>query len=113
MGVRFLKHIERTRLLLHLIDVAENTERDPVVDYRVILGELESFSSALAQKPMMVVASRVDAVGHGERLKALQKYCRRAGRFEKRGLGEARTNPPARACAGPDPCPSVIGLNRY
>ena len=127
LGVRFLKHIERTRLLLHLIDVAENTERDPVVDYRVILGELEKFSSALAQKPMMVVASRVDAVGHGERLKALQKYCRkhsmelrnfrrnrrRAGRFEKRGLGEARTNPPARACAGPDPCPSVIGLNRY
>jgi GTPase len=77
LGIRFLKHIERTRLLLHLIDVAENSERDPVEDYRVILGEIESFSSALAQKPMMVVASRVDAAGQGDRLKSLEKFCRK------------------------------------
>lgn len=77
LGIRFLKHIERTRLLLHLIDVAEDSERDPVEDYRVILTELESFSPALAQKPMMVVASRVDATGHGDRLKLLRKFCRK------------------------------------
>ena len=80
LGIRFLKHIERTRLLLHMIDVAENTERDPVEDYRVILSELESFSGALAQKPMMLVASRVDAAGHGGRLKLLQKFCRKQSR---------------------------------
>jgi GTP-binding protein len=77
LGIRFLKHIERTRLLLHMIDVAEFSERDPVEDYRVILGELESFSTALAQKPMLLVASRVDAAGNGDRLKALQKFCRK------------------------------------
>lgn len=77
LGIRFLKHIERTRLLLHMIDVAEISGRDPVEDYRVILGELESFSSALAQKPMLLVASRVDAAGQGDRLKALQKFCRK------------------------------------
>jgi GTP-binding protein len=77
LGIRFLKHIERTRLLLHMIDVAEISDRDPVEDYRVILGELESFSSALAQKPMLLVASRVDVAGNGDRLKALQKFCRK------------------------------------
>lgn len=80
LGIRFLKHIERTRLLLHMIDVAENTERDPVEDYRVILSELESFSGALAQKPMMLVASRVDAAGEGDRLKFMQKFCRKHSR---------------------------------
>jgi len=76
LGIRFLKHIERTRLLLHMIDVAENSERDPVEDYNTILSELESFSSTMTEKPMLLVASRVDAAGDGDRLKALRKFCR-------------------------------------
>ncbi|MGH7190524.1 MAG: GTPase ObgE [Acetobacteraceae bacterium] len=76
LGDRFLKHIERTRLLLHLLDAAEGTERDPVEDYRVIMRELERFSPALARKPMLLVASRVDAAGEGERLNALRRFCR-------------------------------------
>jgi len=76
LGIRFLKHVERTRLLLHMIDAAEISERDPVDDYHVILRELESFSSALADKPMLIVASRVDAAGKGDRLKKLRKFCR-------------------------------------
>ncbi len=76
LGVRFLKHVERTRLLLHLIDVAEHTERDPIEDYRVILKELESFSPTVAAKPMVLVASRVDIAGEGDRLFALREFCR-------------------------------------
>jgi GTP-binding protein len=75
LGTRFLKHIERTRLLLHLVDVAELSGRDPVEDYGVILAELESFSPALAGKPMLLVASRVDVAGQGERLAALREFC--------------------------------------
>jgi GTPase len=76
LGDRFLKHVERTRLLLHLIDVAEFTGRDPIEDHNVILKELESFSPAVAKKPMLMVASRVDAAGDGNRLFALREFCR-------------------------------------
>jgi GTP-binding protein len=76
LGDRFLKHVERTRLLLHLVDVAEFTGRDPIEDYAVILKELESFSPAVAKKPMLMVASRVDAVGDSNRLYALREFCR-------------------------------------
>jgi GTP-binding protein len=79
LGIRFLKHVERTRLLLHLVDVAEVSGRNPVEDYRVILSELESFSPVLAEKPMLLVASRVDSAGAGERLEALREFSRRRG----------------------------------
>jgi GTP-binding protein len=80
LGVRFLKHVERTRLLLHLIDVAEHSGRDPVEDYRVILKELESFSPTVAAKPMLLVASRIDAAGEGDRLLALREFSRELAR---------------------------------
>ncbi len=79
LGTRFLKHIERTRLLLHLIDVADHSGRDPVEDYRVILSELESFSPTVAAKPMLLVASRIDAAGRGDRLLELKNFCRNQG----------------------------------
>jgi GTP-binding protein len=80
LGDRFLKHVERTRLLLHLIDVAEFTGRDPIEDYYVIVKELESFSPEVAQKPMLMVASRVDAGGDSNRLFALREFCRKQKR---------------------------------
>ncbi|HXH50335.1 MAG TPA: GTPase ObgE [Terriglobia bacterium] len=76
LGDRFLKHVERTRLLLHLIDVAEFSGRDPVEDYHVIVKELENFSPVVARKPMLMVASRVDAAGDSNRLFALREFCR-------------------------------------
>ncbi|HUI42579.1 MAG TPA: GTPase ObgE [Terriglobia bacterium] len=79
LGIRFLKHIERTRLLVHLIDVAEESGRDPVDDYCVILAELESFSPAVAAKPMLLVASRADAAGDGARLETLRRFARERG----------------------------------
>ncbi len=79
LGTRFLKHIERTRLLLHLVDVAEHGDRDPAEDYTTIMKELESFSPAVAAKPMLVVASRIDAAGEGDRLVTLRDFCRSHG----------------------------------
>jgi len=79
LGTRFLKHVERTRLLLHLIDVAEHSGRDPVEDYQIILTELASFSPVVAGKPMLLVASRIDAAGDGHRLFTLRDFCRARG----------------------------------
>ena len=79
LGIRFLKHVERTRLLVHLIDVAEASDREPREDYRVIMAELESFSPEVAAKPMLLVASRVDAAGDGRRLEALRAFARERG----------------------------------
>ncbi len=79
LGTRFLKHIERTRLLLHMVDVAEHGGRDPVEDYHTILKELESFSPTVAAKPMLPVASRIDAAGEGDRLVTLREFCRAQG----------------------------------
>jgi len=59
-----------------MIDTAEQSGRDPVEDYRVIMEELKSFSPVVASKPMLLVASRVDAAGSGERLTALREFCR-------------------------------------
>jgi GTP-binding protein len=79
LGTRFLKHVERTRLLLHLIDMAEHSGRDPVDDYQIILNELASFSPLVASKPMLLVASRIDAAGEGDQLVALREFCRGRG----------------------------------
>jgi len=80
LGTRFLRHVERTRLLLQLIDTAEQSGRDPVDDYRVIMEELESFSPIVAGKPMLLVASRIDAAGAGERLTGLREFCHAQGK---------------------------------
>ena len=79
LGTRFLKHLDRTRLLLHLIDVAETVDRDPVEDYRVILRELREFSLSMAEKPMLLVASKVDAASPEGRLLTLRRFCARRG----------------------------------
>ena len=63
LGTQFLRHIERTRLLVHLVDVSDASGRpDPVKDVEVILGELASFGAHLDEKPMIMVASKIDAV---------------------------------------------------
>ena len=61
LGIQFLRHVERTRLLVHLVDVSDFTGRDPAHDFDVILEELRAFSEDLASKPMIVAASKIDA----------------------------------------------------
>ena len=73
LGIRFLKHIERTRLLVHLVDVSEASGRDPVEDFHVILEELESFGHGLAAKPMFLAATKIDVAQDPERVATLEK----------------------------------------
>ena len=75
LGLRFLRHIERTRILAHLIDVSDFSERDPIDDYEVILSELRSFSEELVGKPMVVVATKIDAAQDDDRRRRLEEYC--------------------------------------
>lgn len=72
LGIQFLRHVERTRLLIHLVDVSESSGRDPVNDFHVILNELASFSEELASKPMFVVASKIDVAQDPERIDAVR-----------------------------------------
>jgi GTPase len=77
LGMQFLRHIERTRVLVHLVDVSDASGRpDPVEDFRVIMDELKSFGHGLDEKPMLVVASKVD-VANPEKLKKLRAMAKR------------------------------------
>ncbi len=73
LGTRFLRHIERTRVLAHLIDASETAGPDPEHDFNVIMQELSSFEPDLSHKPMVIVASRIDVAGDGRRLEAIRK----------------------------------------
>ena len=77
LGIRFLRHVERTRLLAHLIDTSDANADDPVHAFEVINGELTAFSESLTQKPMIVVATKLDATTDRTRLEALRDYCRK------------------------------------
>ena len=77
LGTRFLRHIERTRLLAHLIDASDMAGPDPERDFQIILKELESFAPALASRPMLIVASRIDLGGDGARLRAIEQLALR------------------------------------
>jgi GTP-binding protein len=71
LGVQFLKHIERTRLLVHMVDMSE-TGRDPLDDYSTLMTELQAFDEELAKKPMFLVASKIDVVQDPDRIAALK-----------------------------------------
>lgn len=79
LGTRFLRHVERTRVLAHLVDVSETSGRDPVRDFQVVLQELASFSSELVAKPMLVVATKLDILQDPRRLEALRRLAERRG----------------------------------
>jgi GTP-binding protein len=77
LGTQFLRHIERTRLLVHLVDVSDASGRpDPVQDFKVINKELTSFGNSLDQKPMIVAATKIDAA-NPEKLKKLAAHIKR------------------------------------
>jgi GTPase len=77
LGTQFLRHIERTRLLVHLVDVSDASGRPDVTkDVEVILGELGSFGAHLDEKPMIMAASKIDVVNK-DKLAALKRYCKK------------------------------------
>ena len=77
LGTQFLRHIERTRFLVHLVDVSDFSGRpDPAQDYDVITHELANFGAGLDTKPTVVVASKMD-VANKDKLAKLKRYCKR------------------------------------
>ena len=75
LGVRFLRHVERTRLVLHLIDTSDASDADPVHSFEIINRELHAFSDSLVHKPMIMVATKLDATTDRTRLDALRDFC--------------------------------------
>jgi GTP-binding protein len=73
LGDKFLRHIERTRVLAHVIDMAGSEGRDPYEDFVMINKELEAFNPKLMEKPMIVIANKMDLEGAEENLKEFQK----------------------------------------
>ncbi len=76
LGIQFLRHIERTRLLAHLVDVSEASGRDPVDDFETVMTELASFSDELVQKPMFLVATKMDAAQDPDRVASLERLAK-------------------------------------
>ncbi|WP_461829017.1 GTPase ObgE [Aquifex sp.] len=79
LGHEFLRHIERTKLLAHVIDVSDFRERDPIEAFHAINRELELYSPELAKKPQIVVANKIDALTDRSLLKELESYFRERG----------------------------------
>jgi GTP-binding protein len=73
LGDRFLRHIERTKLLLHLVDVSSASGRDAVTDYETVNRELASYNHELATRPQFVVATKIDALDEPKRLESLKQ----------------------------------------
>lgn len=80
LGDRFLRHVERTKLMLHLVDVSSLEGRDPVEDYGIINRELANYNKDLAERPQIVVATKIDALDELERLESLREISARDGK---------------------------------
>src|SRR5262245_37118037 len=79
LGHQFLRHVERTKVLVHLVDISGASGRDPILDFDIILDELRLFDVKVAAKPMIVAASKMDAVDDSARVDALERHVRDRG----------------------------------
>ena len=77
LGYQFLKHIERTKVLVHLVDISSETGRDPVDDFEIIRKELKSYSADVFAKPQITVANKLDALDDPDRLRRLEAHVKR------------------------------------
>jgi len=75
LGHRFLRHTERTRLLVHLVDLDPSGGRDPVADWKVIQRELAAYSEELAARPQIVLGSKAELPGTEGRRKKVERFC--------------------------------------
>ncbi|OGQ04314.1 MAG: GTPase ObgE [Deltaproteobacteria bacterium RIFCSPLOWO2_01_44_7] len=80
MGIQFLKHIERTKILLHLIDVIDPTQSDPLAAYRAIREELGAYQPALLEKPEIIVLTKMDMQKAFEQKKEMEKVFKNLGK---------------------------------
>jgi len=74
LGLKFLRHVERTSLLLHLLDISDATQRDPVEDYMVLNRELSLFDPALAEKPQVIAVNKMDVPEAPGKLPEVLRY---------------------------------------
>ena len=79
LGLQFLRHIERTRLLLHVIDVSGTEGRNPVEDFKVINEELKQYSEKLAKRKQIIVANKIDSMQDESLYKELEKMAKEKG----------------------------------
>lgn len=77
LGHRFLRHVERTKLILHLVDVSSLSGRDPISDYEIINRELSNYDPKLGARPQIVVATKIDSLDEPERLDILKKRAKK------------------------------------
>lgn len=77
LGIQFLRHIERTKCFVHIIDVSSATMREPVDDFHALNAELERYDSQLCRRSQVVVANKIDILEEGHRLTALQTFCQK------------------------------------
>jgi len=79
LGLQFLRHVERTRALVHVVDASGASGRDPVTDLRAVSHEVAAYGQALLERPRLIVATKRDAVSAPDPLQALQEEARRLG----------------------------------
>jgi len=78
LGIQFLRHIERTRLLLHLLDVSGTNERDPIDEFHAINCELAEHNPDLPKKPKIIVATKMD-IADPKKVQKLARWCKKSG----------------------------------
>ena len=79
LGIKFLRHIERTKVLIHLIDLSPLIERDPIEDYHVMNKELGAYSRDLIRKPQIIAPNKIDITEAREKLKEIKTYFKKLG----------------------------------
>ncbi len=77
LGIQFLRHVERTRLLLHFIDVSGEEGRNPIEDYKIINEELKKYSEKLSKRKQIIVATKIDSMQNNEGYKELEKLAKK------------------------------------
>jgi len=78
LGVKFLKHVERTKILVHMVDISPFTQRDPIQDYKTVLKELEAFNRKLIERQQILVANKIDLLDEDKtRLEAVKSLARK------------------------------------
>ncbi len=80
LGDRFLRHVERTKLILHLVDVSSLSGRDPISDYDIINRELANYDANLGARPQIVVATKIDAIDDPKRQDKLKRRAKKDGK---------------------------------
>ncbi len=79
LGHNFLRHVERTKLLIHLVDIAETDGRDALEDFNIINRELELYNPELSKRPQIIAANKIDALQDPERLRSFKAEMKKRG----------------------------------